>query len=116
MFCPNCGLLTAPGASACEGCGWQVGQQPTMDHDPGMRMLLPVGRSGYAIAAGYLGLVSPMMCTAPFAILFGVLALLDIKKKPHLGGSGRAIFGIVMGSLFTLLPIVVFAVSAITHK
>ncbi len=69
----------------------------------GVRMLLPVGRSGYAIAAGYLALFSVLIVPAPLALLFGILAVFDIRKsrtqihKKH--GMGRAIFGIVMGAL-----------------
>ena len=71
-----------------------------------MRILLPVGRSGYAIAAGYLGLLSPLFVFAPLALLFGLLAIRDIKRNPKKGGMGRAIFGTVMGAIFTLLVIV----------
>ena len=46
--------------------------------DPIMRALLPVGRSGWAIAAGYLGLFSMLFVFAPFAILCGWLAIRDI--------------------------------------
>lgn len=69
-----------------------------------MRMLMPIGRSIYAIIAGYLGLVSPIFLPAPLAIVFGLLALRDIKKNPELVGKGRAIFGLVMGLIFTLIP------------
>lgn len=67
--------------------------------DAMMRMLLPVGRSGWAIAAGYLGLLSFLGIFAPFALLTGVLAVLDIRRNPQKHGMGRAIFGIVMGVL-----------------
>ena len=68
-----------------------------------MRMLLPVGRSVWAIVAGYLGLVSVLVFPAPLALVCGIFALLDIKKHPEKGGRGRAIFGIVMGCLFSLV-------------
>ncbi len=71
--------------------------------DPTMRMLLPVGRSFWAIAAGYLGLVSILVLPAPFALVAGILAILDIKKNPEKHGMGRAIFGIVMGGLFSAI-------------
>ena len=71
--------------------------------DPALRWVLPVGRSGWAIVSGYLGLLSLTGIFAPFAVITGILALREIKKNPHLGGRGRAIFGIVLGSLFTLL-------------
>lgn len=76
-------------------------QQPyqTSDDGPLMRALLPVGRSFWAIVAGYLGLFSPLLLTAPFAVLAGILAIRDIRAHPHLHGLGRAWFAIVMGSL-----------------
>ena len=70
--------------------------------DPALRWVLPVGRSGWAIASGYLGIFSLLGIFAPFAIITGLLALREIKKNPKLGGRGRAVFGIVMGSIVTL--------------
>jgi len=71
------------------------------EEDPAMRILLPVGRSGWAIAAGYLGLFSVLLIFAPFALVCGILALFDLKRNPKKCGKGRAIFGIVMGVLGT---------------
>jgi hypothetical protein len=70
--------------------------------DAGIRMLLPVGRSGWAIAAGYLGLFSVLLIFAPFALIAGIFAVRDIKQDSTKHGMGRAIFGIVMGGLFTI--------------
>jgi hypothetical protein len=67
--------------------------------DAMMRALLPVGRSGWAIAAGYLGLFAILLLPAPFALLAGILAVRDIRRHPDRHGMGRAIFGIVMGIL-----------------
>jgi hypothetical protein len=74
--------------------------------DAALRLLLPVGRSGWAIASGYLGLMSLICLPAPFALLTGILAILDIRRNPKKHGLGRAIFGIVMGSVGSLLLIV----------
>jgi hypothetical protein len=71
--------------------------------DPGMRWLIPVGRSIWAIAAGYLGLLSPLMIFAPLALIFGIVAIRDIKKHPNRHGLGRAWFGIIMGVIFTVI-------------
>lgn len=71
--------------------------------DENLKWLVPVGRSDMAIIAGYVGLFAVIGIGAPFAILFGILALRDIKRKPELGGRGRAIFAIVMGVVFTVL-------------
>jgi hypothetical protein len=69
--------------------------------DAGMRMLLPVGRSGWAIAAGYLGLFSVLMIFAPIALIVSIIAIMDIRKHPQRHGMGRAIFGLIMGILGT---------------
>ena len=66
------------------------------------RALVPVGRAPSAIAAGYLGLLSPIGVLAPFALFVGVYALYALRQNPALHGAGRAWFGIVMGGLFTL--------------
>jgi hypothetical protein len=71
-----------------------------------MRLLLPVGRSMWAIIAGYLGLFAVTLVLAPGALIAGIVAVHDIKKsrngpKPKYG-MGRAVFGIVMGCLGSL--------------
>jgi hypothetical protein len=76
---------------------------PDLGDDPGIRMLLPVGRSGWAIASGYLGLVSVLLVPAPFALLTGILAVVEMSRNPKKHGMGRAIFGITMGGVFTVL-------------
>ena len=68
-------------------------------HDPGMRWLIPVGRSGWAIAAGYLGLFSLVGCFAPISIIVSIIAIKDLKKHPELSGMGRAVTGLVLGIL-----------------
>src|SRR3954464_7889163 len=54
------GARTVPYASPVRG----VPGQPAKDigQDAGIRMLIPVGRSGWAIASGYLGLFSFFPC------------------------------------------------------
>lgn len=77
-----------------------------------MRMVMPVGRSGLAIAAGYLGLVSVVIpFAAPVALVVGILALRDLRRHPEKHGMGRAIFGVVMGGLFTILLVAILVIS-----
>ena len=76
---------------------------PAAAADPSLKYLLPIGRSGWAIAAGYLGLVSVLLIFAPFALGTGIYALHDIREHPDRLGVGRAWFGIVMGTIFTAL-------------
>lgn len=79
-------------------------------------MIVPSNRSGWAIAAGYLGLFSVLGVAGPFAILCGVMGLREIKRNEGMGGKGRSIFGIVMGSLGTI-GLAVFVVGMIvSHK
>ena len=72
-----------------------------------MRLLLPVGRSGWAIAAGYLGLFSLLILPAPLALIIGIIAVVDIRRSTRTDrpkhGLGRAWFGIVMGALGSIL-------------
>lgn len=72
-------------------------------------MLIPVVRSGWAIAAGYLGLFSLVLVPAPVAVIISIISIISIiairdirrsvgsAKVKH--GMGRAIFGLVMGIL-----------------
>lgn len=88
--------------------------------DAGVRLLIPVGRSGWAIAAGYLGLFSMVLLPAPLSVIISILAIRDIRKSKGTAkvkhGMGRAIFGLVMGIAGTvLLGIIVFATMA-RHK
>ena len=85
----------------------------------GERMLLPVGRSPLAIIAGYLGLISMIPIFAPFALIFGILAVRDIRKSAGTAqpkhGMGRAIFALIMGALFSIL-LVIILIAAATSK
>jgi hypothetical protein len=76
-----------------------------LGNDAGMRYLLPVGRSGWAIAAGYLGLFSLVILPAPVALVISIVAIRDIRRSsltpnPKFG-MGRAVFGLIMGLLGT---------------
>jgi hypothetical protein len=74
--------------------------------DAGMRALLPVGRTALSIIAGYVGLLCLVLFfLGPIALLLGILAIVDLKKKPGSHGMGRAVFAIVMGTLGTAATI-----------
>ena len=74
-----------------------------LNNDDVTRALVPIGRAPSAIAAGYLGLLSPAGVFAPFPLVAGVWALRALRRDPSLHGAGRAWFGIVMGALFSAL-------------
>ena len=81
--------------------------------DAGLHYVIPVNTSGLAIAAGYVGLISVLCFPAPIALILGILALNQLKKKPKLHGKGRAIFAIVMGAIFTLVPVAILVMAAL---
>lgn len=82
---------------------------PPVPVDHALSMVLPLNRSGWAIAAGYLALFSVLCLPAPFALFCGIMALRDLKRQPHLQGAGRAWFGIVMGAIGTLFLVLACA-------
>lgn len=117
--CPHCGTTITKAARTCRACGGAV--EPLWrgddgETDPVQRMILPVGRPASAIAAGYLGLFSVLPFFGVAAVIVSLFALRTLKRRPHLSGRGRAIFGLLMGSIFTLLyaiPLVLLLLNAI---
>lgn len=86
------------------------GAAKPMEEDPMMRMMLPVGRSGWAIAAGYLGLFALVLFPGPLALLISIVAIIDIqrsKKTPTpKRGMGRALFGLITGLLASVFLLI----------
>jgi len=80
--------------------------------DPVLPWLIPVGQSVYAVIAGYAGLLSLGCCPlGPIAVLFGILAIADLRRHPEKHGMLRAIVGIVLGSIGFIFLIVVLIAS-----
>jgi hypothetical protein len=113
MFCRQCGAPNADGIAQCVKCGAvltpPLPRTGDIGQDAGMRMLLPVGRSPWAIAAGYAGLFAFIIFPAPLALVLGIMAIIDIKKHPDRHGMGRAIFGLVAGILGTIFLVLAIA-------
>jgi hypothetical protein len=113
-FCTRCGADLA-GGRFCSGCGAPAGSAPAaspkLGDDALMRVLLPVGRSGWAIAAGYLGLFGLLVLPAPLALLAGLIAIRDLRRHSEKRGWGRAVFGTAVGAVGTvvLLAMLLFA-------
>jgi len=119
--CAGCGqtiTVAMPGSTSPFGPGAQPPAYPLPAYQPIgenalVRMLLPVGRSGWAIAAGYFGLFAVLFLPAPIALVLGILAVRDIRKHPERHGMGRAVFGLVMGILFTIALVVFLCMGAL---
>jgi len=119
MYCQNCGAAVAENASRCHQCGsppLRTYLSEDIGNDPAMRLLLPVGRSPWAIAAGYAGLFAFTVILAPLALILGVVAIRDLKAHPERHGMGRAIFGTATGAIGTLLILIVVVVAALGNK
>jgi len=87
-----------------------VGATYTADADRGLTHVLPVNRDGFAVASGYLGLLSivPNPITSTAAIACGWYALRRVKSSKKMG-RGRAWFGIVAG----ILSLAVFSLAVV---
>lgn len=111
-FCRQCGAQLPEDANFCAKCGEQVGattfRNIKENNDSALQMIIPIGRSGWAIAAGYLGLLSFVPICAPLAIVTGLMAIQVIKKNPEKRGVVRAWVGIVLGTVATIGWAVVF--------
>ena len=116
-FCQTCGAETNPLAEICVKCGVIIQRMPSQDarrrleDDSAMRKILPVGRSGLAIAAGYAGLFAFLVFPAPIALILSILAIYDLKQHPDKLGMGRAVFGLVLGILGTIALLVIAVVA-----
>ncbi len=73
----------------------------------GLQFIVPTGRtSASSLAAGYLGLFGIVVLPlAPAALVLGILGVRDLRKNPEKNGWGRAITGIALGGLMTLIAL-----------
>ena len=113
MICAKCGSANQDAAYKCVKCGHifrsrivtRDASRPTTAAD---RMIMPVGRSGWAIVAGYAALFGLIIFPAPLALVLGLIAAWDLKRHPDKHGWGRTTFALIVGALGTGFLLFVF--------
>ena len=151
VVCDGCGAKNEPGARKCAECGdplptgaaarrsARAADEDDDDRprrrrrdedaeeegpDPGAAsLLIPIGVSGWAVAAGYLGLVGciPFVGT-PFAIgaiACGIIALMKGRSRGAFGkasGVMRAVVGIVLGVIGLIISLIACAGFAMSRR
>ena len=69
--------------------------------------MLPVGNAPVAVAAMLVGVVSLLCCfLGPVAVVLSIVALAELNRDPEKGGKVHAIFGLIAGSVATLIAII----------
>lgn len=104
--CPDCHEETVGFSIKCWNCGSYL-EGPPQAAGTLARILVPVGRSRNALAAGYLALLAIVpLYGLPFAvcaIACGMAGLKEIANDPRLLGRVRAWFGIIVGAVMITL-------------
>ena len=72
----------------------------------------PDGRLPHAATARH----RPRSKNAPIAIIVSVLAIRELRRKRHLHGMGRAVFGLIMGIVFTGVVVIGFVVVGMSGR
>lgn len=70
-------------------------------------VFVPAGWSGWAVASGYLGLLSILGYPAIVSLIVSLIALGHLRRHPEMKGAKRAWFGLVMGALGTIAVAVI---------
>lgn len=78
----------------------ELATKPSDDH---LVHVLPVNRSGWAIAAGYLGLFSIIPLINYVGLGVSIYAAMHLKRHPNKLGWGRVTTGLVLSGLFSIL-------------
>lgn len=134
--CPSCGLTNWADAPACKRCGRTINPDYNVSNEsrgfptPGVNTYsytprgddgsLKVGLAITSMVLGIAGLVTSFVLIgilmAPFALIFGIVALVKASKKPvRFGGRGFAITGIATSCVSILFVVPLIAAIAIPN-
>ncbi len=87
-----------------EESGQQLQEPVPPSRDKTLEMIVPIDRSAWAIAAGYVALFTiPFVIVGPIALGLGLASLSNLKKNPDQAGRGRTWFAIIYGGFGTVL-------------
>jgi len=113
--CPNCSVVSETEKGFCPECGtsydrgWTPPQQPAPQGQGSSQS----EQSGLAIASMVLGIVWLYWLGSVLAVIFGHVALSQMRKDPSIRGRGFAIAGVTLGWIGVgLLLLVIFGVFA----
>jgi hypothetical protein len=85
----------------------EVGPQGLDPSEQALQWVLPLNVSGWAVASGYLGLLSCFPIVGALcgllAVILGVLALSHLRRNPRATGAVRAWIGILLGGIMLLV-------------
>lgn len=100
---------TRPVAAVAPVAGADIGAD---SGDP-VHWLVPLGRRGWAIAAGYVAIFAAFCwLLAPISLGLGIYALRDINRTgTH--GQGRAWFAVIVGIIGTVLLLMIAAIEVL---
>jgi hypothetical protein len=77
--------------------------------------VFPVNRTGWAIAAGYLGFFSFFPVLSYVGLIVSIIAAVHLKRHPEKLGWGRVIFGLVASVPMSIFYTYVFFAARFAH-
>lgn len=116
--CPVCGKMIAESAKVCRYCGEQFAPPPSQEEGDSTGGVIPY-KNPPALIAYYCGIFSLAACIpVPFiflplpivALVMGIKGLRKAREHPKVRGQVHAWIGIIGGSIFTILGLIMSVV------
>ncbi|MFB3896810.1 MAG: zinc-ribbon domain-containing protein [bacterium] len=111
MYCPKCGTQNDANNVKCTNCGQILNPESRVaaQSDDTLSSIIPY-KNVSALIAYYLGVFSLIPCLGIFlgigAVILGLIGLKYAKKHPEAKGKVHAWVGIIAGSIFAILYII----------
>jgi hypothetical protein len=120
--CPKCGEMIVPTAKVCRFCGERFESPGSSDTEGDATGGVIPYKNAPALIAYYCGVFSLAACIpVPFlflplpiaALVCGIKGLRKAKAEPHVRGQVHAWIGVIAGSIFTVLGLLMTIVGII---